>query len=160
MAKPTHIDAKPQSLQERGILNPNPQNVKDPLFQTYDFFDARDLLQVKYEMLRRVQKDGWSVTQTASTFGLSRPTYYQAQQALEQEGLAGLIPRRKGPKSAHKLSEEVLRFVEQSLEDNPTLSGARLAVLVKERFELNVHPGSIKRALALYKKKGKTVDAP
>jgi hypothetical protein len=34
----------------------------------------RDLVQVKYEMLRRVRVDGHSVSQSATGFGLSRPS--------------------------------------------------------------------------------------
>jgi hypothetical protein len=60
-------------------LNPHPNAVTDPVFQTGDFFDRDDLVQVKYEMLRRVTVDKQSVTQSATAFGFSRPTYYQAE---------------------------------------------------------------------------------
>jgi hypothetical protein len=49
--------AKIQILRQQGVLNPHPQAVTDSLFQTGDFFDAHDLLQVKYEMFRRVDVD-------------------------------------------------------------------------------------------------------
>ena len=48
-------DAKSQILREHGTLNPRPQLVSDGLFQDNEFFDPRDLLLVKYEMLRRVR---------------------------------------------------------------------------------------------------------
>ena len=64
-----------------------------------------------YEMLRRVQADGNSITDAAASFGFSRPSFYQAQAAFEQDGLAGLVPRQRGPKQAHKLTDEVLAFI-------------------------------------------------
>lgn len=59
-------------------------------------FDPRDLVQVKYEMLRRVSAEGHSVVQSAKAFGLSRPSFYQAQAALQREGLAGLLAKKRG----------------------------------------------------------------
>jgi hypothetical protein len=38
--------AKIQTLHQPGVLNPHPEAVTDPLFQTADFFDPQDLLQV------------------------------------------------------------------------------------------------------------------
>ena len=47
-------DAKTRSLKEHGCLNPHAERVRDELFLSNPFFDPRDLLQVRYEMLRRV----------------------------------------------------------------------------------------------------------
>jgi predicted DNA-binding protein (UPF0251 family) len=52
------------------------------LFESNDFFDTRDLLQAKYEMLRRVDIDGWSFTQAAQALGVSRPVFYPARTAF------------------------------------------------------------------------------
>ena len=46
---------KRQTLRRHGTLNPEPESVTDPLFHGNDFFDPNDLVQVKYEMLRRVR---------------------------------------------------------------------------------------------------------
>ena len=97
MAKRSLSDPKHDSLRQQGILNRRPQTVTDELFGQREFFDAHDLVQVKYEMLRRVQKEGRPVSTTAAAFGFSRPSYYQAQSAFEQAGLAGLIPLKRGP---------------------------------------------------------------
>ncbi|MBT4288628.1 MAG: helix-turn-helix domain-containing protein, partial [Deltaproteobacteria bacterium] len=43
-------DTKAESLAKCGLLNPRSQIVKDDLFEQYEFFDARDLIQAKYEM--------------------------------------------------------------------------------------------------------------
>jgi transposase len=146
-------DPKFRSLREQGVLNPRPQAVTDELFAASEFFDPRDLVQVKYEMLRRVEKDEQSVTEAAAKFGFSRPSFYQAQSALAQRGLAGLIPFKRGPKQARKLSAAILEFIRQARQDDPSLSARHLARGVQERFEVTVHPRTIERALARDQKK-------
>jgi len=149
------MDAKSQALREQGSLNANPQDVTDSLFQDSEFFDPRDLVQVKYEMLRRAQADGHSVAQAAKAFGFSRPTFYQAQTAFESGGLPALVHKRPGPKSAHKLSEPVLQFIDQQMTQDPTLRSVDLVLRVRRRFSVSVHPRSIERALQRRKKRGR-----
>ncbi len=146
-------DPKADALRQRGCLHPHPERVTDELFVSSEFFDPRDLLQVKYEMLRRVLVEGQSVSQSAVRFGLSRPSYYQAQKAYEEGGLPGLLPKRPGPRRAHKLSEEVVEALRVALAGEPTLGPQELAQLVELRFGLSVHPRSVERALARHKKK-------
>ena len=128
------------------MLNPAPDRVTDERFRTGEFFDPRDLVQVKYEMLRRVRADGATVTAAAQVFGVSRPTYYQAQRAMAQAGLPALVPKRPGPKGAHKLTEQVMAFVEGVRQKDPTVTAAALSQRVRARFGLAIHPRSIERA--------------
>ena len=64
-------DPKIEALRRQSSLNPHPENVTDPLFKGSDFFDARDLVQVKYEMLRRVRVDGVPIATSAAAFGFT-----------------------------------------------------------------------------------------
>src|SRR5713226_9381438 len=57
-------DAKADALRAHGTLHPRPQAVQAPLFASHDFFDPRDLVQVKYEMLRQVAVEGAPVALT------------------------------------------------------------------------------------------------
>src|ERR1700756_5923680 len=100
-------------LRQQGTLNPRPKAVRHESFRDGEFFDAEDLLQVKYEMLRQVDVDKQPVSQAAKTFGYSRPSFYQAQAAFQEAGLAGLLPQKRGPRSGHKLTGELLQFVTQ-----------------------------------------------
>ena len=90
--------SKRDALKRHGTLNPHPDAVTDPLFGAGDFFDRDDLLQLKYEMLRRVTVDKQSVTQSATAFGFSRPTYYQEEADFQRDGLFGLLPEKRGPR--------------------------------------------------------------
>jgi transposase len=150
-------NSKIEALKQRGGLNPRAKDVKDEVFEKYDFFDPHDLVQVKYEMVRRVQRDGWSISQASKTFGFSRPSFYEIQSAFDKEGLPGLTPRRRGPKTAHKLSDNVMKFVKKAVGEDNTLRAPQIASLIEERFGLKVHPRSIERALAK-KKKGQKGD--
>ena len=47
---------KKQSLRAAGTLNLRPERVVDPLFRDSVFFDSNDILQVRYEMIRRAEK--------------------------------------------------------------------------------------------------------
>lgn len=153
MAKTKLPDPKTEALRDRGSLNPNAGRVSDPLFAASDFFDARDVVQVKYEMVRRVRQDGQPVSHVAKAFGFSRPSFYQAQAVLGRGGLAALVPKKPGPRRSHKLDAEVVAFLQQLRSEDPSLGSTDLARKVAERFGRKVHPRSIERALARQKKK-------
>ena len=140
-------DPKVEALREERCLNPRPDAVRDPAFADSEFLDARDLVQVKYEMVRRVRVDGEAVSRSAADFGLSRPSFYEAATALDANGVAGLVPARPGPRRAHKMSEEVVAFVRQRLQADPSLHPADLVGPIEERFGLRVHARSVERAL-------------
>lgn len=144
---------KSDSLREEGTLNPHPDTVADPLFREGEFFDPADVVQVKYEMLRRVRIDGQAVGKTAADFGFSRPTYYEAQAAFASAGIAGLVPKKRGPRGPHKLADDVLAFVRAEAPATGPMHAAELARRVQERFGLTVHPRTIERALRQEKKR-------
>lgn len=146
-------DPKLTALRGHRTLNPRPEGVTDELFRQSEFFDARDLLQVKYEMIRRAQIDEAPIADAAEAFGFSRPSFYQAQAAFTRDGLAGLLPRKRGPRHAHKLSAEVMTFIQELRAADRSLSASAVAPRVKERFGLDVHPRSIERALQRQEKK-------
>ena len=150
MADPEHN--KRSFLRRQGTLNPRPRDVRHEIFQDNDFFDPEDLLQVKYEMLRLVEIDKKAVSQAAKAFGFSRPSFYQAQAAFQEAGLAGLLPQKRGPRSGHKLTPELMNFVAELRAADPDVSGSHLAERIAERFGVSVHPRSIGRQLQRQKK--------
>jgi transposase len=131
---------KVEALRRYHALNPHPEKVKDEAF-------------IK-EMLRRVREGYQSVTEAAASFGFSRPSFYHAQEAFERGGLGGLLPEPPGPKRAHKLSEEVMDFVERAVEEAGPLRSDDLAGMIAEEFGVSVHPRSVERAISRRKKNG------
>jgi len=145
----TPQDVKGSALRRHHALNPRSQAVSDSAFTSGNvFFDARDVVQVKYEMLRRVREDGQTVSRAAADFGFSRPAFYQTQAVFDAVGLPGLVPQRPGPKRAHKLSDEVVDRLERVLEAEPALNSAQLAERLEDELGLRVHRRSVERALS------------
>ena len=146
------LNHKEKRLADSGTLNPNPEEVTDPLFKGHVFFDAQDLIQVKYEMLRRVEKEGRSVAQVAKDFGFSRRHFYELQKQFSEAGLLGFLPEKRGPKGGHKLTSEIVAFIDTQIEKNSSLNATKLAEIVENQFNTKVHPRSIERALERKKK--------
>jgi transposase len=153
MPKRRKIDAKTAELVRSGTLNPHPEVIVDPLFQNNPFFDARDLLQTRYEMLRRHRIEGRSIVEATLAFGVSRPTFYHAQTGFTEQGLAGLLPRLRGPKGRHKLSGEVLQHILALKTADPTLTTAQCVQEIQQRFGISVHRRSLERAMQSKKKR-------
>jgi transposase len=153
MADDPRTRDKRAALRQRGCLHHHPERVRDKLFTSHEFFDPDDLVQVKYEMLRRVRLEGETVHRAAADFGLSRPSFYAAQERFDQEGLVGLVPDKPGPKQGHKLSEEILDFLERLTAEESALRAPDLAGRLRQRFGVEVHPRSIERALNRRRKK-------
>jgi len=148
MAKRNQPDQKMLELKRTGTLNPHPDTITDRLFQENPFFDPRDLLQVRYEMLRRHTAEQMSILDAAAAFGVSRPTFYQAQAAFNQSGLAGLLPSPRGPKGGHKVTAEVLDYVKTLRVEDPGVTTVQCVQAVQQRFGITIHRRSLERALS------------
>jgi transposase len=143
--------SKIDALAEDGTLHPSPEKVRDPKFQVGGFFDPRDVVQVKYEMLRRVSVEKASVTDVSDEYGVSRPTFYQAKTDFEEAGIAGLVPKKRGPRGPHKLQSDVVAFIETKVIPGGPIRAQELAKLIKSEFGLEVHPRTIERAVGTKK---------
>lgn len=147
------IAAKIQTLRESRTLNLRAETIQDRLFLEESFFDPQDLTQVKYEMLRRVEKEEMPISAVAASFGFSRPAFYKARQDFTREGLVGLIPRRRGPKEGHKLTREIVSFAERARAQEPSLGTPELVRRIQREFAIQVHRRTVERALEAAKKK-------
>lgn len=142
-------DKKEEFLEAAGVLNPNPQQVKDQKFSLpHGFFDPRDKVQVKYEMLRAHEVDGDNVSEAAPRFGYTRESFYTSKERFETEGIPGLVDRKRGRKGPDKLTEEILEFLRQSKRQDPRLTGARLCEMVTQRYGVKLHKRTVEKAVA------------
>ena len=155
MPKPDHPsdDSKAGALRASGALHSNPDAVQDEAFLKHEFFDPRDRVQVKYEMLRRRSVDGRPIAEVARSFGVSRQAFYKTDAVFKSQGIPGLLPHRRGPKRAHKCTDDILDFVEQRRAAPLGDSDEDVAQAVHRRFGVSIHPRTIERALAKRKKK-------
>jgi transposase len=152
---PSNSEAKRRALQATGTLNARAKQVRHQLFQQSAFFDPEDLLQLKYETLRAVEVDQCPIAKASREFGLSRPTIYEAQDQIAKCGLEGLLPGKRGPKSAHKLTAEILDFLRQEVAAKPEVRAKALAKQVRQRFATKLHPRTIQKALQRAEKRGR-----
>jgi transposase len=152
---PSNPQTKRQALQATGTFNPRASQVHHPLFQQSSFFDPEDLLQLKYETLRALDVDKCPIAKAARDFGLSRPTIYEAQTQFELLGLEGLLPRKRGPKAAHKLTDEILHYLQEQASAAPEAGAEELAGRVRQRFAVQLHPRTIEKALRTKAKRGR-----
>jgi transposase len=150
-AKSDSKHPRARALLEEGTLNSEPGKVQDPKFHDGEFFDPRDIVQVKYEMLRHVSVEQASVTSATEQYGVSRPTYYQTKSSFEEAGIAGLVPRKRGPHGPHKMQGEVLQFIQEQVVAGEPIRARQLAKLIRKKFNLDVHPRTIERAVGVKK---------
>jgi transposase len=144
-----------QRLKNERTLHPNPERVRSDLLEKSSFFDANDLMQMKYEMLRSVSIDQLPVAEASRSFGLSRVAYYHAQSQYQKHGLAGLLPRRRGPKHPRKFTPEVMSFIDEQLASTTGQPDwNKMSKQIENRFGTKVHPRSVERVVK-QKKRGK-----
>ena len=153
MQKKTFVDSKLKILEENGSFNRNANKVKDPIFQNNPFFDAKDIVQVKYEMLRAVEKDQQPVIQTAEIFGFSRVSYYKTRNDFRNNGMEGILPRKRGPQKAHKLTPEIMDFINEKTTQNPSISKKELVEILETDKGIKIHKRTLEKTLASGKKK-------
>lgn len=137
--------SKEDSLKDNGSFNRCYMNVHADVFKTSPFFDVRDLVQVKYEMLRAVVKDSARVTDVADEFGFSRKTYYQINKAFEDGGLNALIPKKPGPKGPNKLHGKVSEFIDSYVTGHKNAKAREIAAQLEKVLGVRVHPRTIER---------------
>ena len=139
---------KTDILKENGTYNPRHGKVKAANFQAGVFFDSEDLIQVKYELLRSIASGECSITQASELYGLSRESIYKNKAAYEAGGLQALIPKKTGPKGAHKLTEQGQSFLDAYVAANPSASVSEMNAKMRERTGIAVHNRTVERYLS------------
>ena len=140
-------NTKLQRLRDSGTLNPRPESVIDPLFANSSFFDPKDLLQVRYEMIRSHTK-GATLREIAARYGMSVPTCVRLKRAYRDGGLQALVPGRRGPRGPRKITPEVVDFARKYLVEHGDTSVRKLADRVSEHFGVRIHFSALYRALS------------
>jgi len=137
---------KGRELEREGTLRPARARVRAPLFVEHPtFFDARDELQVKYEMLRAHFVDQQPVATACLAFSYSRQTFYVLRDRFARRGIAGLRDGRPGPLGPKKCTPDVVAFLRSQRTDDPMLPVTILLErLVRDRG-VRLHRRTIER---------------
>ena len=136
---------KEDTLKKTGCFNNNYENVSASIFKSALFFDKKDIVQVKYEMIRAVTKEEGSITEIADIYGFSRKSYYQINEAFETGGLYALIPKKTGPKKPHKLTPEVLEFIDSYLASHKNAKAPEISARLETEKGVKIHPRTVYR---------------
>lgn len=137
---------KRRALEHEGTLHPARGRVRAALFWEHPvFFDARDELQVKYEMLRAHFVEGQAVTAVCAAYGYSRQTFYLLRDRFAQRGLAGLRDGRPGPLGPVKCTPEVVAFLEAQRAADPTVPVVALVDRLARDHGVRLHRRTVER---------------
>ena len=137
---------KRHALQQDGTLRPARTRVRAGLFwQHPTFFDPRDELQVKYEMLRAHFVDGQAVTAACAAFGYSRQTFYILRGRLARRGIAGLRDGRPGRVGPVKCTPEVVDFLRAQRAADPRRSIQALIEGLVQQHGVRLHRRTVER---------------
>ena len=141
------MSMKDDFLKKNGSFNKNYENVTADIFNKSPFFDKKDNIQVKYEMLRAVSKEEGTITELTGAYGFSRNSYYQLDKAFKNAGIYALFPKKTGPKGASKLTPEVSDFIESFLANNNNAKAKDISTALKAEMRINIHTRTIYRHL-------------
>jgi transposase len=137
---------KRQALTHDGTLHPARERVRATLFWEHPaFFDARDELQVKYEMLRAHFVEGQPVTAVCAAFGYSRQTFYLLRTRFAQRGIAGLRDARPGPVGPVKCTPEVTAFLAAQRAADPAVPIRTLVARLADERGVHLHRRTVER---------------
>jgi len=140
--------AKHEEMRKNGSFNHRACSVTAEIFKDSLFFDAYDLIQVKYEMIRAVEKEHREVLSTAASFGFSRVSFYQIKKGFDENGVVGLVPKKRGPKGSRKMNESDVEFA-RSLVGTHTKS--QILSVLKEERGVEVSKRTLERQLSAKK---------
>jgi transposase len=144
-------------LKKGSTFNSKASEVKDELFLKNDFFDPQDLVQVKYEMLRKVEKEDFKVKEAVHLFGMSRQYYYKIKPAFDRQGMTGLLPDKRGPKHPFKLTDDIVGFINEMLKEEPSVTNQQITERIEARVKVVVNPRTIQRMRKGQKKRKGTI---
>ncbi|MBP3899961.1 MAG: helix-turn-helix domain containing protein [Blautia sp.] len=139
---------KAEILKENGTYNSRYEKVTAPCFRSGVFFDSRDLVQVKYELLRSISSGECTVTRASELFGISRESIYKNKAAYEAGGVQALIPKKTGPKGASKLTKQGQAFIDSYVAEHPSASASETNAKMREKVGIFVHNRTVERYLS------------
>ncbi len=138
---------KTEFLRKEGLLNPRPERVTHPLFETNDFFDPLDLPQVRYEMLRAARVDKVSVAEACRLLGLSREYFYRLERKFLGRGYVALLGSPNGRPPLLALNQEILCFIVSRKLEQPQLSGEQLRREILQLHKVDCSRRTVERII-------------
>lgn len=138
-------ETKKAFLEKEALLNPKPERVRHPLFETLEFFDPLDLPQVRYEMLRAARAETSSVTEACRLFGFSREYFYKLERAFQRRGYVALLGSPMGRRPLLALNQEIIHFIVQRKLEQPRLGAEALRQEIHRLYQVDCSRRTVER---------------
>ncbi len=135
-------------LRSQGLLNKKPERVTHPLFETTEFFDRRDLPQVRYEMLREARVEKVPVTKACRLMGFSREYFYRLERAFAERGYVALLGSTMGRPPLLALNQEIVSYIVHRKIELPRLSGEELRKEILRLYKVDCSCRTVERIIA------------
>ena len=139
------IDTKKKFLEQEGLINPKPERVLHPLFETLKFFDPLDLPQVRYEMIRAARVENITVAKACKLFGFSREYFYKLERSFMARGYVALLGSTMGRRPIIALNQEIVNFIVHRKVEQPTISGERLRQEIQKIYHVDCSRRTVER---------------
>ena len=123
-------------------------SVKKQGFNVGGFYDPRDIVQVKYEMIREAQDSGRTIRDVAEDFGFSRTAYYAIKEDFDANGMLAFIPEKKGPRRQYKLTEQLREFVDEYAAGHPKARAAEIVGAIMSERGVEISKRTVERYTA------------
>jgi len=141
--------ARHEEMRKNGSFNYRANNITAEIFSNSTFFDAYDLIQVKYEMLRAVEKEHHDVSSASVMYGYSRVSFYQIKKEFDKNGITGLMPKKRGPKGSRKLNSSDIEYAKEL---EKTFTKSQIVNRLKEERGIIISKRTLERELSDKKK--------
>jgi transposase len=141
----TMTELKKKFLEQEGLINPKPERISHPLFETLNFFDPIDLPQVRYEMIRAARVENISVSQACKLFGFSREYFYKLERSFMARGYVALLGSTMGRRPIIALNQEIVNFIVHRKMEQPTISGESLRQELQQLYSVDCSRRTVER---------------
>ena len=138
-------ESKRAFLEKERLINPKPERVSCPLFETLDFFDPFDLPQVRYEMIRSARVEKTPVAQACKLFGFSREYFYKLERAFMARGYIAMLGSTMGRRPIIALNQEIINFIAHRKIEAPELSGEKLRQEIQGLYKVDCSRRTVER---------------
>jgi len=134
-------------LKKEGLLNPKPDRIIHPLFNTHDFFNPLDLPQVRYEMLRCARAREQSVSGACKAFGFSREYFYRLERNFMRQGYSALLGSQVGRRPLILLNQEIVSFIVLEKIRNSKITAGNLLKQIQKRYNVECSIRTVERVI-------------
>jgi len=141
----TMTELKKKFLEREGLINPKPERVSHPFFETLNFFDPLDLPQVRYEMIRAARVENNSVAKACKLFGFSREYFYKLERSFMARGYVALLGSTMGRRPIIALNQEIVNFIVHRKIEQPTISGENLRQELQKLYHVDCSRRTVER---------------